>query len=116
MFETFLKKLPWQQGRQGSGYNKICLFQSKWLKCDCYLLYYPKGSRIGAHTDEVESGRHYRLNIMLKKAKKGGDFVCPEATFKCGRIALFRPDIQEHMVTTIQEGYRVMLSIGWVRK
>ena len=112
MFERVLKKLPWVAGRQGSGYNKLCLFQSKWLMCDCYLLYYPQGSRIGVHTDEVESGRHYRLNIMLKKAKKSGEFICPDATFRFWRITLFRPDIQEHMVHTIREGYRVMLSIG----
>jgi len=115
MFEQFLKKLPWQQGRQGTGYNKICLAQSRRFKFDCYLLYYPMGSRVGAHTDEVESGRHYRLNVMLKKAKRGGEFKCPDASFRWWRIALFRPDIQEHFVTTIQEGYRVMLSIGWVR-
>ena len=115
MLERLLKKLPWQQGRQGTGYNKLCLLQSKHLKFDAYLLYYPQGSRIGVHTDEVESGRHYRLNIMLKKAKKGGDFICPDVSFRFWRVALFRPDIQEHLVTTIQDGYRVMLSIGWVR-
>jgi hypothetical protein len=116
MFEGILKRLPWSSGRQDGGYKKLRLFQSKLLLCDCYLLYYPQGSRIGVHTDEVSFGRHYRLNIMLKKAKKGGEFVCPEATFTWWRFALFRPDIQEHMVKTIQEGYRVMLSIGWVRK
>jgi hypothetical protein len=52
---------------------------------------------------------------MLKKAKKGGEFICPEAIFKLRRIVLFRPDLHDHMVTRIQEGYRVMLSIGWVR-
>jgi hypothetical protein len=114
MIESLLKKLPWVLGRQGTGYNKLCLFQSKRLMCDTYILYFPKDSRVSAHTDEVQAGRHYRLNIMLKRAKRGGEFICPDATFKWWRIAMFRPDIQEHMVTTIQEGYRVMLSIGWV--
>lgn len=113
--ESLLKKLPWTQGRQGTGYNKIKLFESQKLKCDGYLLYYPEGSEIPLHTDPVTLGRHYRLNIMLKKARKGGDFICANPLFKCWRLFFFRPDASPHAVSRIDSGYRVMLSIGWVR-
>lgn len=115
MMEALIRKLPWEQGRQGTGYNKIRLFVSQTLKCDGYLLYYPKGSEIPTHTDPVTSGRHYRLNVMLKKAPLGGEFICENPIFRGGRIFLFRPDVSPHAVTKIDKGYRLMLSIGWVR-
>jgi hypothetical protein len=113
--ESLIKKLPWEQGRQGTGYNKIKLFESKKWRYDGYLLYYPEGSEIPSHTDPVAAGRHYRLNIMLKKAKKGGEFICADPVFKCWRMSLFRPDVSPHAVSRIERGYRIMLSIGWVR-
>ena len=115
MIEALIRKLPWQQGRQGTGYNKIRLFESRRLMCDCYLLYYPEGSEIPLHTDAVQAGKHYRLNLMLKKAKKGGEFICESPIFKGWRVFLFRPDVSPHSVTKIESGYRVMLSVGWVR-
>lgn len=116
MFERLLRKLPWQAGRQGTGYNKLCLLQSSRLMCDAYLLYYPEGSEITPHTDPVQAGKHFRLNIMLKRAESGGEFVCENAIFRGFRMNLFRPDSSVHSVTRINKGYRVMLSIGWVRK
>lgn len=115
MFENWLKRLPWVEGRQGTGYNKILLLQSGLIKFDVYLLYYPQGSEIAPHTDVVCGSNHYRLNIMLKKAKRGGEFVCENPIFRGFRMNLFRPDACVHSVTRIEEGYRVMLSIGWVR-
>ena len=115
MFERLLKKLPWEQGRQGTGYNKLLLLQSGLIKFDMYLLYYPEGSEITPHRDVVCGSSHYRLNVMLKKAKCGGEFICENPIFRGFRINLFRPDASTHSVTKIEEGYRVMLSIGWVR-
>lgn len=114
--ENLVKRLPWSKGRQGTGYNKICLFQSKLLMCDVYLLYYPQGSEIPWHTDEVKSGKHYRLNIMLKKATKGGEFLCEKPIYAKYRTFLFRPDLSEHAVARIDVGWRMMFSVGWVRK
>lgn len=115
MLEKLLKKLPWELGRQGTGYNKIKLFESKFFKADCYLLYYPKGSEIPVHRDPVSIGDHYRLNIMLKKAKDGGDFICKDPILRWPRVFYFRPDKSWHAVTRINEGYRLMLSIGWLK-
>lgn len=114
---SFLKKLfRWEQGRQKSGYDKMLLCGAKWpIKFDTYLLKFDVGSEIAAHVDKVESGNHFRLNIVLKKAKEGGNFICKNPIFETNRIKLFRPDICEHQVSKITKGNRYVLSIGWVK-
>ena len=105
----------WQRGRQGTGYDKMLLLTGKWpLPFDSYLIRYPDGSEIPPHTDPVQSGRHYRLNIILKSPKSGGEFVCAKALFSTGRIKLFRPDLCEHSVTRVAGGSRYVFSLGWV--
>lgn len=106
----------WERGRQLSGYDKLLLLQSKWLKFDCYLLRFPTGSGIKPHNDPVPGWRHYRLNIVLKKAH-GGRFICPNVTWRWGqRAAFFRSDIATHSVTEVLQGTRWVLSIGWLLK
>lgn len=113
---SYLNKLfKWEKGRQLSGYDKMLLLGSKWLvKFDVYLLRFNEGSEIKPHKDTVKTGRHYRLNIILKKANKGGDFVCKNPIFQNSRLKLFRPDTCEHSVTKVVQGTRYLLSIGWV--
>lgn len=112
MLQKILNKIPWTKGRQNSTYNKKLLFQSE--RFDCWLLYYPKGSFIQEHIDEVDEGKnHYRLNIILIKAKQGGLFKSITTILNLGRIILFRPDISPHRLTVVKKGYRVVLSIGW---
>ena len=115
MIETYLKKLPWKSGHAETGYQKIRLFESARFKCDSYLLYYPCGSEIPAHVDSVSFGRHYRVNVILKKALVGGDFICADPIFSKFGVNLFRPDISPHAVSRVESGYRVVLSFGWVR-
>lgn len=106
----------WQPGRQGSGYDKMLLLAGTWpLPFDSYLIRYPDGSSIPPHTDPVQQGRHYRLNIILKSPRSGGEFVCDRPIYASARIKLFRPDQCEHQVTKVQGGSRYVLSIGWVR-
>ena len=110
-----MKALRWQRGRQGSGYDKMLLLTARWpLPFDSYLIRYPEGSSIPPHTDPVQAGRHYRLNIILKSPKSGGEFVCATPIFSSRRIKLFRPDACEHSVTEVVGGSRYVLSIGWV--
>ncbi|WP_431635496.1 hypothetical protein ACQVBX_16595 [Dyella sp. KULCS107] len=105
----------WQKGRQGSGYDKMLLLTGRWpLPFDSYLIRYPEGSEIPPHTDPVTEGRHYRLNLVLKSPKLGGDFVCASPIFASRRIKLFRPDACEHSVTKVAGGSRYVLSLGWV--
>jgi hypothetical protein len=105
----------WQSGRQGIGYDKMLLLTARWpLRFDSYLIRYPDGSEIPPHTDPVKDGRHYRLNVILKSPKLGGEFVCAAPIFATKRIKLFRPDACEHSVTRIAGGNRYVFSLGWV--
>jgi len=85
------------------------------IKFDTYLLKFPEGSEITPHTDKVNSGKHYRLNLILKNAVEGGEFNCNDPIFETKRIKLFRPDICEHRVSKVIKGNRYLLSIGWVK-
>lgn len=106
--------LKWEKGRQNSGYFKFKIIQSKILKLDIYLLKFPKNSFIKTHKDEVLKGKHFRLNIIIKKAKVGGIFYL-EGKKQKGRFHSFRPDIQKHSLSKIQDGTRYVLSIGWIK-
>ena len=107
--------MKWDMGRQGTGYEKKLLLTGRWpLPFDCYLLRYREGSMIPSHVDPVQAGKHFRLNIVLKAAKKGGEFICKNPIFQTRRIKLFRPDVSEHSVVVVAEGVRYVLSIGWI--
>jgi hypothetical protein len=111
----FTHVLRWQRGRQGTGYDKMLLLTAPWpVPFDSYLIRYPDGSEIPPHTDPVSSGRHYRLNIILKSPRAGGEFICERPLFATRRIKLFRPDACPHSVTRVVGGSRYVLSIGWV--
>ena len=111
------KAFRWEQGRQETGYAKMLLFTGVWpLKFDSYILKYPDGAFIPPHTDPVKTGRHYRLNIVLKNAPQGGEFICGNPIFESKRIKFFRPDACEHSLTKVQGGSRYVLSIGWIKK
>jgi hypothetical protein len=111
----FKSAFRWQSGRQASGYDKMLLLTAPWpVPFDSYLIRYPEGSSIPPHIDPVQRGRHYRLNIILKSPKSGGEFVCVAPIYTSRRIKLFRPDACEHSVTLVQGGSRYVLSIGWV--
>lgn len=113
--EYFGSAFRWQEGRQGTGYDKMLLFTAPWpLPFDSYLIRYPEGSEIPPHTDAVKRGRHYRLNVVLKAPRAGGDFICSDPIFETKRIKLFRPDMSAHSVSRVVGGSRYVLSIGWV--
>lgn len=106
----------WQKGRQQSGYEKMLLAGARWpIKFDMYLLRFPQGCEVPPHTDKVTAGKHYRLNIVLKPAIQGGEFVCQSPIYASSRVKFFRPDVCEHAVTPVIKGNRYLLSIGWVR-
>lgn len=107
--------IRWQCGRQFGGDDKMLLLTAAWpLRFDSYLIHYPVGARIAAHTDPVKAGRHYLLNVVLKVSSSGGEFICPSAMFSSRRIKLFWPALSEHSVTRVLGGIRYVLSIGWV--
>ena len=107
--------LRWDRGRQGTGYDKLLLLENHvLLPFDGYLLRYPAGSSVPPHRDRVQGGRHFRLNIVLKRSPGGGEFVCERPLYRSARVNLFRSDLSEHAVTRVEGGSRYVLSIGWV--
>lgn len=110
------KWLRWEHGRQDGGYDKLLIAQSQWLKFDLYLLRFPVGSEIKKHTDPVKQGRHFRLNVIIKPARQGGQFVVKDAIVNWRRMKFFRPDISEHSVSRIEKGSRYVISFGFVRR
>lgn len=103
----------WKKGRQGTGYEKLTLFSSEWLKMDAHILHYPDGSLIPPHTDPAPAGKsHHRINVVIWPPKNGGKFCC-ETFIKVGPLIYFRPDLYEHSVTECQ-GQRWVLSFGWL--
>lgn len=108
--------LRWRVGRQNSGYEKLLIVGARWpVKIDLYLLKFPEGSEIPEHTDNTDSGRHFRLNIVLVRATKGGEFRCRSPIYESSRIKFFRPDLSPHAVEKVVKGTRYVLSLGWLR-
>ena len=109
--------LRWRSGRQASGYEKMLLLANPFLlPFDCYLLRFRAGSAIPEHTDPVDARRHYRLNVVVRRAERGGEFQCRDPIYASSRIKLFRPDVSPHSVTPVIDGVRYVLSVGWVLK
>jgi len=110
-------KMEWEKGRQASGYEKLTFFSVNFpIPWDCHLIRFPTESYIPAHVDGVVEGRHFRLNIILKKPQEGGEFICEDTIINWSRIKLFRPDIAEHSVSRITDGNRLVLSLGCILK
>lgn len=101
----------WVPGRNQTGYLKKKLFEFLWF--DCYLLYYPEGSSIPEHIDEVPGKTHWRLNIIYKNCQEGGVFNSTHSLININRIKLFRSDMP-HSVSKIEKGERKVLSFGFV--
>lgn len=93
----------------------MLLLTARWpIAFDSYLLRFPEGSEIPPHTDPVQAGKHYRLNLTLKSPRAGGEFQCAKPIFATKRVKFFRPDQCEHSVTRVVGGSRYVLSLGWV--
>jgi hypothetical protein len=106
----------WKKGRQNTGYEALPLVISKLLRLDCYLLRYRQGVGIPPHKDPAPVGaRHYRLNVIIWPARKGGDLECESYLFELGPIKFFRPDLALHSVSPVEEGVRYVFSVGWLR-
>jgi hypothetical protein len=111
----------WVEGRKDSGYSKLKLLESKFLKFDMYILKFPTGSYVEPHHDKVEGHEHHRLNVILNKKFTGGMFCIRREIRNFylfqehNRIIKFRPDEQLHAVSQVLSGTRYVLSIGWLK-
>lgn len=90
------------------------LFRSRRL--NAYLVRYPEGHKVVPHVDMVSGGELYKLNCVLVKPGKGGEFICEKNIFNLfGRLYLFRPDLYQHRVSRIERGNRWLLSFAFTR-
>ena len=111
--------LKWKLGRQKSGYSRLTLCQLNIgkMKLDSHIIKFPEGSCIPEHIDPVDGYNHYRLNIILRKAKSGGKFYSQKQIFSFrNRVFLFRPDKYKHSVSMIEIGTRIVFSVGFALK
>ena len=116
-------------GRQATGYEKRDivddLMAERLIKralkelgepvlFDAWVLRYPIGSEIPAHTDPpVEGMCHVRLNALALGCEGGVLYVDgAEIPLESGDAYVFRPDLMKHMVTKVERNERLMFSVG----
>lgn len=105
----------WIKGRQQEcEYQKFCFLYAKLFNFgfDGYILKYAPHAYLPQHVDKVDSGEHYRFNIVLTK----GWFKtwCEKNIFSFfnDRIVLFRPDLYKHSMLN-GDKERIVLSLGF---
>jgi hypothetical protein len=107
----------WEQGRKKTYYSKLTIFANPFLiPWHILILKFPEGSNIPEHKDPMKGRRHWRLNIIVKSAKEGGEFICENPIIQSRFLNFFRSDINKHRVTKVVSGTRYVLSIGWMLK
>ncbi len=124
----------WQDGRQGTGYEKLSLKDNREVSdlilrslvelhkiddfWDAWILRYPDGAYIPPHKDEANmfGRRHTRLNAIIADPRAGGDFILNDERVGLGSACaiIFNPDEHEHSVTKV-DGERLVFTVGcWV--
>lgn len=110
-----MEMFKWLPGRQsGAEYKKLCFlnFRVGRYGFDGYILRYPKSMHLRTHTDPVEGGKMWRLNITLW-GRSVTIIWLPKGLALCTGIVWFRPDIHAHGVTTTTKTCK--LSLGFVK-
>lgn len=107
--------LKWEKGRQNSGYEKFLFFGNKFIiPFDAYILKIPQGVAVPPHKDPAPDKKtHFRLNIVLKKAK-GGLFICQNSIINNSRVAFFKASKETHSMEKVEKGNIYLLSFGWL--
>jgi hypothetical protein len=123
----------YQAGRQETGYMKLPLRDEPQLVplvarslavletdvdsplWDAYLLFYPAGSAIPAHTDPAAPDHtHHRLNALVIAPPSGGALALlgQVVPLFVGDAVVFRPDEVKHEVSAVVGGERLVWSVG----
>jgi hypothetical protein len=107
----------WDEGRQKTGYDGFLLLLNPFfIPWHVVLLRFKLGAHIPPHKDVVKGKKHYRLNLIIWQAKKGGEFVCEKPIYQSKYLNFLRSDLSRHEVRKVEKGTRYVLSIGWVLK
>lgn len=123
------RRTGWQPGSKGTGYQKLDLMgdvaTTRLVRraldalggpviFDAWLMRYPVGSEVPAHTDPSPPGLcHVRL-YALALASVGGLFYVDgeEVPLDDGDAVAFRADLQRHQLTPVERNERLVLSVG----
>jgi hypothetical protein len=83
-----------------------------------YFIFYPPLTLMHPHKDRQPEGEHWRLGLVLKQRCEGGTLVLSgkRIELKEGDAYLFRADTVEHSITRVTAGYRLIMSLGMVRR
>jgi len=112
-----MKLWKWEKGRSiGTQYWKFTLWYFRIWKWgfDAYILKYSPKVLLKAHTDPVENGKHYRLNIKLWGQAYFSIFKKEKWITMQNRFIAFRPDLYKHMLLVGPKGC-IKLSFGFVK-
>ncbi len=105
----------WYNVGQNISYRKF-VFSLRWpitFQFQIHLTRYKSGSWLSEHVDEIhEKERQFRLVLVLKKAKQGGELLCEHFITNRSRLKLFEPCKYKHEVTRVEEGERIVALIG----
>ncbi len=115
LFFAFLYiRSEWEEGRQATcKYYKreLYSFKIKGYGFDCYLLRYFRNSVLPEHTDPVEGGKHFRLNIGWGEA----NFVCEKYIIyqRIGKLTIifFRPDLYKHSLYVFEDTRKISFGL-----
>jgi hypothetical protein len=130
--QEYAETSAYESGRQDTGYLKAAipkdifkelkvrslaaLGADQRTKHDCYIIRYPKGSRIPPHQDDAPFGsEHHRLNAIIQASEIGGVFGVEARTIDLlpRDGVLFRPDAMKHRITTVYGNTeRLVWSVG----
>lgn len=128
----YIGELAWDNGRQGTGYLKAAVSDSKFqdikkrslealsadvaCKHDCYVIRYPLFSHIPPHVDDAPFGtEHWRMNAIIQASEQGGIFGLEERSLDLleGDGVIFRADKMRHRVSTVNGNVeRYVWSVG----
>lgn len=123
----------WTRGRQNTGYDVLPIKQEAAFShliqralhhvgphfedfYDAYLIRYQIGDYIPPHKDAaaLAGKRHHRLNAVAACADEGGELHIQgeRVEFPLGAAVDFFPDEEEHEVTRVIRGQRILFSVG----
>lgn len=78
---------------------------------DLVALRYRHGASLPMHKDEVKGFNCYRFNFSHNSGT-GGDLICDKMIFRSKFLNIFRPDENMHGVSKVDNGTRLVLTVG----
>lgn len=81
------------------------------IAADMVILTYPKDSELSLHKDVVNGFKCYRFNLTLNTGT-GGELICDNTIYRSKFFNIFRPDQNLHGVSRVEDGNRIVFSLG----